>query len=242
MVSMRGKVILVGAGPGDPELITLKGIKYIKKADVIVYDRLIPTKLLEFARRDCKLIYVGKNPYEGNTISQDFINRILEEEALKGQLVVRLKSGDPYIYGRGAEECLYLIERGIECEVVPGVSSVNAVSAYAGIPLTYKDWSDGIFITSAIRAGGKLFEFSKVPENCTLIVLMISKHLGEIIENLTKVRDCNEPAAIIEKGTTYYQRVIEGNLGELRNVSISSPSLLISGKVVLLRKKLWKLS
>ncbi|MEM0374188.1 MAG: uroporphyrinogen-III C-methyltransferase [Sulfolobaceae archaeon] len=237
-----GKVILVGAGPGDPDLITLKGLRAIMLADVIVYDKNIPKKLLEYARRDCKLIYVGKDPYNKNIITQEEINKILEDEARRNNVVVRLKCGDPYIFGRGAEECEYLLERGIECEVVPGVSSINGVLAYAGIPLTAKGVAECFYVCSAIVEGGRLFNFSSVPKECTLVILMISKNFSKIIDELIQVRGPNELAAIIEKGTTECQNVREGKLIELRNEKVESPALLVVGRVIEFRRKLWKLS
>jgi len=154
----------------------------------------------------------------------------------------RLKCGDPYIFGRGAEECNYLIERGIECEVIPGVSSINGVLAYAGIPLTAKGYSNCIYVCSAIIENGKLFDFSQAPKGCTLVVLMVSKYLTEVIDRLIKVRGPDEPAAVIERGTTECQVVKEGRLIDLRNERVSPPAILVVGKVVELRKKLWKIS
>ena len=136
----KGKVYLIGAGPGDIGLITVKGLECLKKADVIVYDRLANPRLLSYKRNDCELIYVGKSP-DRHTLTQDEINQVLVDEGLKGKNVVRLKGGDPYVFGRGGEEGEVLRAAGIEFEVVPGITSAISVPCYAGIPVTHRDFT-----------------------------------------------------------------------------------------------------
>ncbi|QIW22743.1 uroporphyrin-III methyltransferase [Sulfolobus sp. S-194] len=213
--------------------MTLKGIKYIRAADVIIYDHLTPKEVLSYSKSSCKMIYLNNDNEEID---------ILRKYSLKGKLVVRLKNGDPYIFGRGGKICLTLTEEGIECEVIPGVSSVNSVPAYAGIPLTFPKISDMITIVSGITEGGKLFDFQKIPEKGTLIVLMAGKRLEEISKGLISKRSPSEEVAIIERGTYIDQRVSLVKLRELSELNLSSPSMLVIGDVIKLRNFLWKLS
>ncbi|WP_338604689.1 uroporphyrinogen-III C-methyltransferase [Sulfolobus tengchongensis] len=228
-----GKVVLVGAGPGDPELITLKGIKYLQGADVIIYDKLVPRELINYAKPSCIVRYL---------ISDDMEIDLLRKYASEYKLVVRLKNGDPYVFGRGGNICYELSKDGIECEIVPGVSSVNSVPAYSGIPLTFSGISDMITVVSGVTQGGKLFDFQKIPDYGTLVVLMGSKRMEEISKGLMIRRDPSEEVAIIERGTYPDQKVHITSLKELHKFNLTSPSMLVVGKVVRLRELLWKLS
>ena len=233
-----GKVILVGAGPGDPGLITVKGLARLCAADVVVYDRLIPHELLAEARPGAELVDAGKMPAY-HRLEQETINMLIVERARAGCYVVRLKGGDPFIFGRGGEEALACAAAGIPFEVVPGVSSVNAVPAYAGIPLTHREVSRSFTVISghdhthidydaAARAGG------------TLVILMGVGHLPHIITRLIDAGlDPETPAACIEQGTTAAQRVIEAALIDLPErvvqAAIQSPATIVIGDVVALR-------
>ncbi|QGA68181.1 uroporphyrinogen-III C-methyltransferase [Sulfolobus sp. E11-6] len=230
-----GKVVLVGAGPGDPELITLKGIKYLQMADVIVYDKLVSRELINYAKPSSIAILLSNDDTEVD---------LLRKYALENKLVIRLKNGDPYIFGRGGKICQELIKDGIECEVVPGVSSVNSVPAYAGIPLTFNGISDMITIVSAVSQGGKLFDFQKIPDYGTLVVLMGGKRLEEVSKGLMIKRDPSEDVAVIERGTYLHQKVYVNKLGKIAEIgnNLATPSMLVLGNVVRLREILWKFS
>lgn len=225
--------MLVGVGPGDPELITLKGLKYVQAADVIVYDKLTPREILSYAKPSCIAEYLTDDDEE---------IEVLKRHALNGKLVVRLKNGDPYVFGRGGKVCLLLNNDGIECEIVPGVSAVNSVPAYAGIPLTFQKISDMITIVSGVTEGGGLFDFQKIPESGTLVVLMAGKRLGEISKALTLKRNPSEEVGIIEKGTYPDQRVSIVKIKQLPELKLTSPAMLVIGDVVKLRSQLWKFS
>ncbi|MDT7860703.1 MAG: uroporphyrinogen-III C-methyltransferase [Saccharolobus sp.] len=240
---MKGKVYIVGAGPGDPELITLKGLKVLQEADVIVYDRLIPIELLNYCKPKSEKIYVGKNI--GDYVIQDDINKLLVKKALENKTVVRLKGGDPYVLGRGEEECMYVISNGVECEVIPGVTSAIAVPAYAGIPVTSRLYSaSGFTVISATQAEDKLIDADYIPKKGTLIILMGIRKIEELTNLLLKIRDEREPVAVIQNGTTQQQRVVVGVLRDLNSIvkenNITSPAIIVVGEVVKLREYLWK--
>ncbi|WP_261310641.1 uroporphyrinogen-III C-methyltransferase [Saccharolobus shibatae] len=224
----------MGAGPGDPELITLKGIKYLQMADVIVYDKLVSRELINYAKPSCSVILLS---------SDDIEIDLLKKYALENKLVIRLKNGDPYVFGRGGKICQELIKDGIECEVIPGVSSVNSVPAYAGIPLTFNGISDMITVISAVTQGGRLFDFGKIPSYGTLVVLMGGKRLEEVSKGLMTKRDPSEEVAVIQRGTYFDQKVNVTKLRELTKIgNLASPSMLVLGDVVKLRGILWKSS
>ncbi|WP_261310141.1 uroporphyrinogen-III C-methyltransferase [Saccharolobus shibatae] len=224
----------MGAGPGDPELITLKGIKYLQMADVIVYDKLVSRELINYAKPSCSVILLS---------SDDIEIDLLKKYALENKLVIRLKNGDPYVFGRGGKICQELIKDGIECEVIPGVSSVNSVPAYAGIPLTFNGISDMITVISAVTQGGRLFDFGKIPSYGTLVVLMGGKRLEEVSKGLMTKRDPSEEVAVIQRGTYFDQKVNVTKLRELTKIgNLASPSILVLGDVVKLRGILWKSS
>ena len=239
---MKGKVYIVGAGPGDPELITIKGYKLLQRADVIVYDRLIPKELLDICKPESEKIYVGKNI--GDYKLQKEINELLVKKALENKEVVRLKGGDPYVLGRGEEECLYVLSHNIECEVVPGISSAIAVPAYAGIPVTSRLYSSGFTVISGTQADDKIIDESYIPKKGTIVILMGIRKIDELYQTLIKVRSETEPVAIIQNGTTNQQRVFTGDLKELIDIvkrnNITPPSVIVIGEVVKLRDYLWK--
>jgi len=241
---LPGKVYIVGAGPGDPELITIKGLKAIKKADVILYDRLIPRELLNHARKDCELIYVGKQRGK-HTLTQEEINKLLLEKAKENKVVVRLKGGDPYIYGRGEEECLFLKENGVICEVVPGVSSILAAAVYSGIPLTNRWHSSSFAVVTGEEAREKREKRVKIkdiaPNVDTLVILMGTKQFNKIVLELRQVLDDSTPIGIVVNASTNKQYTITTTLSEALDISgkIKPPAVIIVGKVVTLRQKLW---
>lgn len=235
----KGKVFLVGAGPGDPELITVKGLKLIQQADAIVYDFLIDKRLLSFARKDAELICVGKSPSH-HTIKQEEINRLLAEKAEEHSIVVRLKNGDPFIFGRGAEEAASLAEQKIPFEVVSGVSSAIAVPASAGVPLTHRDYASSVAIITGHRRDD---EEVKIVNADTLVFLMPVANLERIAEKLLKEGKSPEtPCVLIEKGTLPGQKVIQGNLKNIIKNSkaqeIRPPAVFVVGEVVNLRNLL----
>jgi uroporphyrinogen III methyltransferase/synthase len=235
----KGKVFLVGAGPGDPELITVKGLKLIQQADAIVYDFLIDKRLLSFARKDAELICVGKSPSH-HPIKQEEINRLLAEKAEEHPIVVRLKNGDPFIFGRGAEEAASLAEQKIPFEVVSGVSSAIAVPACAGVPLTHRDYASSVAIITGHRRDD---EEVKIVNADTLVFLMPVANLERIAEKLLKEGKSPEtPCILIEKGTMLGQKAIEGNLANIvensKAKNVEAPAVFVVGDVVNLRKLL----
>lgn len=239
---MLGKVYIVGSGPGDPELLTLKAARLIQQADVLLYDRLVHPDVLNLAKKDCELVYVGKE--EGkHLIPQDDINQFLVYYAKKAQVVVRLKGGDPFVFGRGGEEILYLQEHHIPFELVPGITSPLSVPAYAGIPVTHR----GIASSYAVITGHQApeedrdLDWESFKGIDTLVFVMGVTHRQEIARKLISVgRDPHEPVAFIEKGTTKEQNVIVTHLKEVADYppQVKSPAIFIIGKVVRLRQKL----
>ncbi|MFZ8832440.1 MAG: uroporphyrinogen-III C-methyltransferase [Thermodesulfobacteriaceae bacterium] len=244
-MSKKGKVYLVGAGPGDPGLITIKGLKVLEKADTVIYDYLANPELLSYCREDVELIYVGKKG--GNhTMSQEEINKLLAKKALEGKLVVRLKGGDPFLFGRGGEEIEELIKHGIPFEVIPGVTSAIAVPAYAGIPVTHRNFTSTLAIVTGHEAEGKReskIDFSALAKLGTLIFLMGVKNLPHIVENLIKEgKSQDTPCAVIQWGTTPKQKVATGTLenivDKVAEAGITAPAIIVVGEVVSLREKL----
>ncbi len=235
----KGKVYLVGAGPGDPELITVKGLRLIQQADAIVYDFLIDQRLLSFARKGAELICAGKSSSR-HTMKQEEINRLLAEKAKEHSIVVRLKNGDPYVFGRGAEEAAHLAEQEIPFEVVSGVSSAVAVPASAGVPLTHRDYASSVAVITGHRRDD---EEVKIARADTLVFLMPVANLQRIAEKLLEDGKSPEtPCALIEKGTLPGQKVVQGNLENIVEKSkaegIQAPAVFIVGEVVHLRKPL----
>ncbi|NLJ91130.1 MAG: uroporphyrinogen-III C-methyltransferase [Clostridiales bacterium] len=241
---MIKKVYLVGAGPGDPDLITLKGRKCIKEADVLVYDRLVSQALLEERKPGCKLIYVGKEN-RNHVKPQDEINEILYQEAKAGKCVVRLKGGDPYVFGRGGEEGEYLYQRNIPFEVVPGVTSAIGGLAYAGIPITHREVSRSFHvITGHLKNQNEELDWEVLAKlKGTLVFLMGVTNLENITNNLIKHgMDKDTPAAMINWATTPRQRSISATLSTIYDVALeakmTSPSLIVVGEVVSLKDTL----
>lgn len=234
----RGTVSLVGAGPGDLELITLRGFNLLGKADVIVYDHLVNPKLLDFAPR-ARHVFAGKRS-DSHTLEQPEINRLLVREARAGRSVVRLKGGDPYIFGRGAEEAEALQRAGIPFEVVPGVTAAIGASTHAGIPLTHRDRSSQVtFVTGSTKDGG--FEAADLPRRGTLVVYMGQKSLAQVASKLVAVGwDPRTPTATVRWATTPRQRTVRATLATLaaRAARMEAPAVTIIGRVVDLERRL----
>ncbi len=237
---MSGIVYLVGAGPGDPGLLTLKGKALLERADCVVYDFLANEELLRYTRPGCRHIYAGKRAGR-HTMSQERINQLLAQRARRGEIVVRLKGGDPFIFGRGGEEAMALAEAGIPFQVVPGVSSGHAAAAYAGIPLTHRDAASSVTFLTA-RGHAPLNPSSSAPElSETLVVFMGARNLEELTSALLRQgRPPSTPAAIIRWGTTPDQEVITGALSDIavRAGKLAPPTIAVIGKVVNLREQL----
>jgi uroporphyrin-III C-methyltransferase len=242
-----GTVYLVGAGPGDPELITVKGLQLIREADVIVYDRLAPPELLREARPEAELIDAGKLPQK-QRLDQDQINALLLDKARAGLMVVRLKGGDPFVFGRGGEEALVCHEAGIPFEVVPGVSSAIAAPAYAGVPLTHRQLASAFTVFTGHEDPTKpessvdYETLACIARAGTLVALMGVSHLPRIAERLIGFGlDPDTPAVCIEWGTTERQRVVDGTLATLPTLvaqaGLGSPATTVIGAVAGLRQK-----
>jgi len=244
-LSKKGKVFIIGAGPGDPGLITLRGAECIGQADVVVYDYLANEDFLRRARKDARLIYVGKKGGD-HTLPQGEINRILADEARKGLTVARLKGGDPFIFGRGGEEAEVLHEAGIPFEVVPGVTSAIAVPAFAGIPLTHRGYTSTVAFVTGHEDPTKDksdIDWRALAGIGTLVFLMGVKNLANIARNLVEGGKAPEtPAALIRWGTTPEQQTLTGTLDDIaakaKNRAFKPPSILVVGEVVALRPKL----
>ncbi|MCS7170826.1 MAG: uroporphyrinogen-III C-methyltransferase [Aquificaceae bacterium] len=238
-----GKVYLVGAGPGDTELLTLKALRLIRSADVILYDRLVNPEVLLLAKSECELVYVGKEDGK-HLVEQDKINMLLLEYAQRSEVVVRLKGGDPFVFGRGGEEALFLAQQGVEFEVVPGVSSAIAVPACAGVPLTFRGISSSFAIVTGHEDPKKEnsnIDWQSLKGINTLVFLMAVSNRREIAKKLIEVgRDPQEPVAFIERGTTPEQRVVITSLEELwaESVEVNPPAVMVVGQVVRLRDSL----
>jgi uroporphyrinogen III methyltransferase/synthase len=242
----KGVVYLIGAGPGDPDLITVKGKECLRMADVIVYDNLVNESILSLARRDAEFIYVGKRRGY-HTMSQGEINELLIEKAHKGLMVARLKGGDPFIFGRGGEEAMDLSEAGVHFEVIPGVTSAIAVPTYAGIPLTHRDFSSTTcFITGhedPTKKGSNINWASLAQSSGTLVFLMGIGNLGKITKQLIQGgKSPTTPAAVIGSGTTSQQITVTGTLSTIddqaKEAGLSPPGVIVVGDVVQLRKHL----
>lgn len=240
-----GKVVLVGAGPGDTGLLTLKGEKYIKQADCLVYDRLSSPEFLSMAKAGCELIYVGKENHN-HVMKQDAINELLYEKSKYHELVVRLKGGDPYVFGRGGEEALYLVDRNVDVEVVPGVSSSVAALAAAGIPITHRGIAKGFqVITAHSRKDEEAdIDYSLLTdETITCVFLMGLAHVKSIAAGLIKAgRRADTPAAVISNGTLAAQRKCIGTLADIgekiEKAKLTSPAIIVVGDVVSLNDRL----
>ena len=239
MAQQRGRVFLVGAGPGDPGLITVKGLKLLRQADVVVHDRLIPHELLDEVKPDTHVIDVGKYPGKPRH-RQDEINALLIEQANHGLLVVRLKGGDPLLFGRGWEEFVACLQGGVQCEIVPGVTSALAVPASANIPVTLRKVSRSVAVVTAQSEDGRgadALNYDALAGMETIVVLMGLANLREVVEGLVAAgRNPHTPAACIERGTMPQQRVVTGNLETIANLAdeaqLESPTTTVIGEVV----------
>ena len=229
-------VYLVGAGPGDPDLITLKAVNALKKADVVVYDRLANEEILKYAE-GAKMLYVGKKAGE-HYKKQPEINQILIEEALENEVVVRLKGGDPFVFGRGGEEMLALLEQGIDVEFVPGVTSAIGVPTSAGLPVTHRGVATSLTVVTGHEDPTKANKQVKWDFKAdTIVILMGVGLLEENTREIMKYKDPETPVCVIEKGTSPDQRIITGTLENITNNHINTPALVIVGNVVDIYKK-----
>ncbi|MCP8304771.1 MAG: uroporphyrinogen-III C-methyltransferase [archaeon] len=241
----HGKVFLVGAGPGDPDLLTVKAVELLKKADVVIYDKLVSKSILQLVPQKTEKIYVGKGPGK-HELSQEEINKLIVNKALEGKTVVRLKGGDPFLFGRGGEEAEILMNHNIDFEVVPGITSALAASAYAGIPLTHRDYSSSIAIVTGHRAtkGKGKVKWDKLANSVdTIVILMGVGQLKSIVESLMRGGlSLDTHVAIIERGTLADQRTLIGRLGtivkEAKERKVSPPAVIVIGEVVRLGEKL----
>lgn len=238
-----GKVYLTGAGPGDIELLTIKALRVVKEADVIIYDRLANPDILKEAKNGCEFVYVGKED-SYHTLPQEEINEVIYQNALKYENVVRLKGGDPFVFGRGGEEGIYLRERGIKFEFIPGITSAIAVPQYAGIPVTHR----GITVSFRVVTGHESIhkDHSQIPwENYktddTIVFLMGLHRLKHIAQKLIKIgKPKNYPVAVISRGTTKDAKTVTGTLDTIWELAkdLPTPALIVVGEVVKLRDQL----
>lgn len=237
------KVYLTGAGPGDIELLTIKALRVIKEADVIIYDRLANPDILHEAKSGCEFVYVGKEDGR-HIVPQDDINEVIYQNALKHENVVRLKGGDPFVFGRGGEEALYLKERGIAFDVIPGITSAISAPAYAGIPVTHRGVSVSFRVVTGHESPNK--KESQIPwetfkTDDTIVFLMGLHNLPKISKKLMEIgKPKDYPCAVISKGTTQDQSVVVGTLENIvaKTKDVPTPALIVVGRVVELREQL----
>ncbi len=229
-----GRIVLVGAGPGAPDLITIRGAKWLARADVVVYDRLVDESLLSLAPRSARLVYAGKAPGR-HAMSQEEINSLLVDEAQHGKTVVRLKGGDPLFYGRGEEECAYALARGVPCEVVPGVPSPFGAAAEHLIPLAGRGYSSTVAFAPGRLAGGRPLPREKIHSLLsaadTLVVLMGASRAREILEAAAEARGPGEAAVIVERATLPGSRILAGSIESLLGEAarVSPPAIIVVG-------------
>ena len=240
----HGEVYLVGAGPGDPDLLTYRAVRLMQNCDVVLYDNLVSEAVMQLVRKDAERIYVGKKSSH-HTLPQQEINQLLVTIAKQGKRVLRIKGGDPFIFGRGGEEIETLAENGIPLQVVPGISAANGVSAYAGIPLTHRDYAQAVtFVTGHLKDGTSDLDWPALARaHHTVVIYMGLEALPEICKKLIEHGlPHTHPLAIVQQGTTPQQRVLIGNLGDIHDAVVKarfkSPSLIIVGEVVTLHEKL----
>lgn len=239
-----GEVYLIGAGPGDPELLTFKALRLMQKADVVLYDNLVSREVVELCRRDADLIYVGKKSSK-HTYSQETINEMMVELAQSGKRVARLKGGDPFIFGRGGEELQVMADQGIPFQIVPGITAASGCASYAGIPLTHRDYAQSVqFITGHCKLDSDGIDWNKMKDKQqTLVFYMGVRNLPEICQKLMDSGvEPERPVAIVHKGTTTSQRSITGTVDTIAELAVQHeirpPSLVIVGDVVQLQNQL----
>jgi len=239
---MSGVVYLVGAGPGDPRLITVLGLERLRRADVVVYDRLVSRELLEEAPATAERIFVGKAPGE-HSADQEEINAILVQQARAGRTVVRLKGGDPFVFGRGSEEALACAEADVRCEIVPGVTSAISVPELAGIPVTHRELAGGFAVVTGHCAEGDRQDWSALARVETLVILMGLSRLPEISASLLfHGRGADTPVAVIAQGSLPGERTVVATLGEIAGevarAGLRAPATIVVGEVVRIRERL----
>ncbi|MGI6408988.1 MAG: siroheme synthase CysG [Thiopseudomonas sp.] len=241
---VTGEVYLVGAGPGDPDLLTFKALRLMQQADVVLYDRLVASEIVDMCRRDADRIYVGKAA-SNHSLSQEKINQKLVALAQEGKRVLRLKGGDPFIFGRGGEEIEELAQNGIPFQVVPGITSASGCSSYAGIPLTHRDYAQSVrFVTGHPKDGNLDLPWSELVSTTQTVVFYMGLGTLPVIASqlVRNGRAAETPVAVIERGTTAQQRVILGTLDDIAkrimDERVESPSLIIVGEVVALKERL----
>lgn len=234
----KAKVTLIGAGPGDKDLITLKGFKALQTADVILYDALVSKELISEIDNSIKKIYVGKR-CSAHSVTQDEINRLIVENAFEYGHVVRLKGGDPFVFGRASEEISYVESFGISVTVIPGVTSAVAVPGSQGIPLTKRNVSSSFWVMTATRRDGTFSEDLKyaAQSSTTMVILMGVRKLNEIIKEVSKYRNIHTPFAVVQNGTLKNESLVMGNLGDVSYVDSSidktAPGIIVIGDVVM---------
>jgi len=240
----KGEVYLIGAGPGDPDLMTFRALRLLQQADVVVYDRLVAPGILEMSRRDAEKVYVGKQR-SNHALPQESINELLAKLALDGKRVARLKGGDPFIFGRGGEEIETLAQQGIDFQVVPGITAAAGCASYAGIPLTHRDHAQSCtFVTGHLKDGSINLNWKQLANpNQTIVIYMGLVGLEIICQSLMQHGLPHDyPIAIVQQGTTSAQRVLTGTLSNMpilvKGAEIKPPTLIVVGTVVLLREKL----